>query len=353
MANEPTESLIESRSLTLLRQNLAKFESKLKFLNHRHHHVDHSLPDLLTRKHPGDETDENKHIFVNLSSENQNTAIKKTINNIDDIKFNFDETTNTTSSNTLIDADSSFDSIKLEILRQGGHNLKNLFTKPVTENVKIAESNKINNELLLAVVAHKNAITKQIHDYNQQQQQRQNLKNQFVSNAYIQQTSNQRNGEHHIYAQFDDEEDEDEKIIISMDDLSITTIQTSNSSNNTNEEDPGEEEEGAENSLVISTNGVNEIIATNNEMTTTSIMNNNAAPPLCGDVVVGGGGNINAASLNSLNSNEDDYQFQKNLKKLDQKIFKVKQLLESMKSSNEIRCASKQGVKVCVWHKLF
>jgi hypothetical protein len=330
--NTALESLMESRSITVLRQNLAKFESKLMVDNQVE-----NLPNVMvTQKNDLDE--DNKHIFVNLDELNANKdffGIKKVITNINDIKFNFDDT-HTTTSNTLIDADSSFDSIKLDMIKQS-HNLKDLFSKPQPPAVVVTNYNNDRNTN---------------NEFRTLQQSQTNLKNQFVA-------TNQRqpNCEHHIYApQFnDDDEDEDEKIIISMNDLSITTIQMSNStsssasSNNPNQEESIEsrdDESMRSASLVISTNCVHEVhvsttLNNNNEMTPISInMNNTSTPAKSQSNVMINAitcSNINTIynNMNKVNSTEDDYQFQENLKKLDQKIFKVKQMLESMKSNDK------------------
>lgn len=240
---EPVDFLPESKSIATVLENLAKFESQIK----RQHCFDNcqnsSLPNLCSGNHVNAAQENNKHIYVNLQEYQDET-------------LNF----NSANSNTLVDADSSFN----DVLRQSYSFKKMAHAKIPERNIGETMS----------------------HDH------------------------------HHIYANTSNEE---ERIIVNMDtpfkygildDMSITTLQT------TSNESSFENMSGNKCEAFI----FNDNVSINNFIDSSLVISTNN-----NDVI----NNTRVASNNSCI--EDDIQFQENLKKLDQKIFKVKQLLESMK----------------------
>lgn len=217
----------------------------------------------------------------------------------------------TTTSDTLIDADCSFaaDSIQLE----NNFNLLNNFTqKPLPSFVH-------HNQQPQQQQQHQhNLHTQQLPQYHVNKENA--FKNSYFSNAnnnqfmnnhlnhnfnYLNNLSPSKNQHMIKKNQFviqppnydQDDDDEEEKIIISMDELSITTIQSSSNDSET---------------------------TTTNETSssTLNVFNNNT-----------NNNNIKNIQKAQPKTSSADDQFQQDLKKLDQKILKVKQLLESMKSS--------------------
>ena len=183
------------------------------------------------------------------------------------------ELTTSTSSDTLIDADSSFYSLKIDPMRQKGPNsvFRNLSTKNFGQE-------KDKNQLLLQEKFNLNNLK-----LHQQQQkallQRSKLDDDIeeLSNAIVANQINQS-----INNLDDDEDEENEKIIIAMEELSISTMQTT---------------------ADTTSSSSNTTITAENTM----------------------------FSMKS-EEEEDEDDFQENLKKLDAKIFNVKQMLHSMKA---------------------
>ena len=216
------ESFNASISLSSLKENLTKFQFKLK-------------------SHEGFE-----HV--------QNNLAKKKLNNCSN------DLSATTSSNTLIDADSSFYSLKVDPKCQKNNFFGNLSTKNTIDKNQLLLQEKFNlNNLKL-----------------QQQQQQKHLRSKLdddideLNNAIV---VNQINKSINILEDDDEEDEENDKIIIAMEDLSISTMQTSNT------------------------------LTTNED------------------------------SMFSFRSEDGEDDFQENLKKLDAKIFNVKQMLQSMKAT--------------------
>jgi hypothetical protein len=185
------EKVFNSNEVTSLKDNLLKFQSKLK--NHL----------------------KSEQLIINKEA-NTNTNNKETLN--------------TTSSDTLIDADSSFDLV----------NQKKIFD----ENKKILSNNNNNNT-----------------DNN----------NEFVFN----QNTKYYQHRNFIEDDYNDEDEDDDRIFLTMDDLSITTF-------------------------TLQTSALEETVD---------------------------------GSVDTINLDNYDDEFQNDLQKLDEKIFKVKKLLQSMKKS--------------------
>lgn len=184
------EKVFNSNEVTSLKDNLLKFQSKLK--NHL----------------------KSEQLIINKEA-NTNTNNKETLN--------------TTSSDTLIDADSSFDLV----------NQKKIFD----ENKKILSNNNNNT------------------DNN----------NEFVFN----QNTKYYQHKNFIEDDYNDEDEDDDRIFLTMDDLSITTF-------------------------TLQTSALEETVD---------------------------------GSVDTINLDNYDDEFQNDLQKLDEKIFKVKKLLQSMKKS--------------------
>lgn len=181
-----------------LKENLVKFQTKLR------HHLR----------------------VENLGHKNQNEKVLvKSMKTIHETSFK--DTLTTTSSDTLIDADSSFDSISFNAL---------VNQKKFYSNDEIKKSTVNSNEFI----------------FNHNPKYYQQHKTNFIYDG-----------------DEDDDEDDDDRIFLTMDDLSITTIQT------------------------------------------TALEETNS----------------------TIEMNKYDDEFQSGLQQLDQKIFQVKKLLQSMKTS--------------------
>jgi hypothetical protein len=214
------ESLNASISLSSLKENLTKFQFKLK-------------------SHEGFE-----HV--------QNNLAKKKLNNFPN------DLSTTTSSNTLIDADSSFYSLKVDPKCQKNNLFRNLSTKNQLDKNQLLLQEKFNLNNLKLQQQQKHLRSKLDDDIDE------------LNNAIV---VNQINKSINILEDDDEEDEENDKIIIAMEDLSISTMQTSNT------------------------------LTTNED------------------------------SMFSFRSEDGEDDFQENLKKLDEKIFNVKQMLQSMKAT--------------------
>ena len=206
--------LYENKNLKNLKQNLNLFKFKINDYKNLI-----QIPNSTTKFKYQENSDQ-----IN----NKKSKVKKYLKRMKKGEIDKSECDSYTTSNTLVDADSSFDSAKFEAIRSQFQFLDNQV--PMSNDFRAhLKSSKMNG--------------KKIDEYN----------------AYL--------------LDNDSEEDEDEKIEVNMGDLSITTIQTSN---------------------------INSMDETND-------------------------------SVLSIRS-DDNIEFQDDLKKLDQRIFKVKQMLNSIKS---------------------
>ena len=222
-----------SISLSSLKENLAKFQFKLK-------------------NHKIDELRDEAQCFNGESK----------------------EISMTTSSDTLIDADSSFYSFKIDPIRQKNNLFKNFGTRNLKLNKEVqpfhSEQKQIDqNQLSLQEKFNQNNIKLKQHEITLKLDDENEIDD--LNNVI---EASQINPCIDNFEDDDDYDEENEKIIIAMEDLSISTLQTSNS------------------------------------ITSDCIEN----------------------SLFSFKSEDDDH-FQENLKKLDEKIYNVKQMLSSMKSN--------------------
>lgn len=238
------DSITESKSINDLRKCLAKFENKLKSsnfidfndLNHNSNFISQINPQI-----------QNSYQKINTLSipkiESNNNVTNNTNFNLDMIKFNLNSnvSTATSSSDTLIDADSSFHSFNIDTFRNG------------INATNYHHFNNFDNPVILKGKTKTNSSSQ--------------LKDQQMK---------------HDQNDYDEEEEDNDKILICMDDLSITTIQTTNES----------------------------IVNSNLSLVPVKFDENNF--------------------VNNINLNDDEFQL--DLNKLDEKIFKVKQLLDSMKS---------------------
>jgi hypothetical protein len=192
------EKVFNSNDISSLKENLLKFQSKLK------------------NQLKSDQLIINKEANTNTNTNNK-------------------ETLNTTSSDTLIDADSSFDLV----------NQKKIFD----ENKKLLSNNNNNNN----------------NNYNTDNN------DEFVFN----QNTKYYQHKNFIEDDYNDEDDDEDRIFLTMDDLSITTF-------------------------TLQTSALEETVD---------------------------------GSVDTINLDNYDDEFQNDLQKLDEKIFKVKKLLQSMKKS--------------------
>jgi hypothetical protein len=242
------ESLNASISLSSLKENLTKFQHKLK--NHHREKM----------------TTEPRIKVVNSLIETSN------------------ELTTSTSSDTLIDADSSFYSLKIDPMRRQTTNnvFRNLSTKSFQlphQKIETKDFLEDKNQLLLQEKFNLNNLKlhqqKTLLKRSKLDDDIEELSNAIVANQINQSINNLE----------DDEDEENEKIIIAMEELSISTMQTTADSTS----------------------------SSSSSNTTITVENN---------------------TIFSMKSEEDEDEddFQENLKKLDAKIFNVKQMLHSMKA---------------------
>lgn len=221
------DSVIESMSINNLKESLVNFQKKL---NHQFPSKLVSQPTSVVINHLENSANRNENYF-------QNNLIKIPNHKIIVPNYNkSSENSATTSSDTLIDADSSFES-------------NNLMQK---NNLKLNRS--INSRFDLEKCTINSATLK-------------SLTNNLINNNNYCDSDDSNDDEENNYQYNDD------GIVIALQDLTLSTMQTSD----------------------------NEPSASND-------------------------------SIANLNINDED-QFQEGLKMLDQKIFKVKKLLETMKNS--------------------